>query len=250
MGKFLLTQRGWKGSCLAIIFKYKHYLWCQSVKVWKVANESLFPRAGSCKQLRKMNCSFILLTGTGMGKKAVEQHLKNPGLTYRLNVSHGMKAVGQILFQLYRNVPLEIKSDNAKSIFHSKFMWMGEQSQDFPGEASRILHWEESGTIWKGNKAFPPRWRWGRLSPLLQSCMFPHPETMFRLGSDCSFLVSFGEYLRRRRGLLAQRQPHRSPPCSQACTAYLPPKGHPCKEPGACQGLWGRLIAALRKVIV
>lgn len=92
-----------------------------------------------------------------MGGKALGQHLKNLKLTYGLTVSHGMKAVGQILFQICRSIPLEIKPDNVKSLCHGRVMQMEEQSQDFPGDASRSFHREESRSVWKGNKPFPPR---------------------------------------------------------------------------------------------
>lgn len=122
-----------------------------------------------------------------------------------------MKAVWQILFQLCRNIPLEIKSDGVKSIFHGRVMWTGHPSRDFPREAGHNLQGWKSRIKEKGNKAFPPRARCSRLFPLLLSCVFPHPEMMFGLGSDCSFSVCFGEYLSRVRGLRAQTQPRRSP---------------------------------------
>lgn len=183
----------------------------KSVKVWRVANESLFPRAESYKQLKRMNSSFALSIGTEMGDKAVKQHLKHLKLTYGLNVSHRMKAVWQILFRLCRNILLEIKSDNTKPIFHGRVMRTGHPSRDFPRETSRSLQGWESRMVEEGNRAFPPRAGCSRLFPLLLSCVFPHPEMMLGLGSDCSFSVCFGEYLRRVRGLRAQPQPSRSP---------------------------------------
>lgn len=108
-----------------------------------------------------------------------------------------MKAVVHTSFQFCRKCPMGIKSDNAKSIFHGRVMQMGAHSQHFPWEAGRGLVETEQGI---------PRWRWGRLLPLLQSCIFPHPEMMFRLGSDSSCSVCFGECLRRVRELLEQQQ--------------------------------------------
>lgn len=61
-----------------------------------------------------------------MGGNAVELHRKDVKLTYGLNVHHAMKAEGQILFQICINVPWEIESDNAKSIFHDRVMRRGE----------------------------------------------------------------------------------------------------------------------------
>lgn len=73
-----------------------------------------------------MNSSLILLMSTVMGKNAVELHRKDVKLTYVLNVHYGMKAEGQILFQICINIPWEIESDNAKSICHDRVMRMGE----------------------------------------------------------------------------------------------------------------------------
>lgn len=140
-----------------------------------------------------------------------------------------MKAVVHTSFQFCRKSPMGIKSDNAKSIFHGRVMQMGAHSQHFPREAGRGLVEMEQGI---------PRWRWGRLLPLLQSCIFPHPEMMFRLGSDSSCSVCFGECLRRVRKLVEQQQPCRFPAHSQVHAAHTPPKGPECKEPRAWQGLW------------
>lgn len=136
-------------------------------------------------------------------------------MTYGWNVSQKMKAVGHTSFQFSRKNPMGIKSENAKSIFHGWVMQMGAHSQHFPGEAGRSpgrgLVEMEQGI---------PRWRWGRLFPLLQSCIFPHPEMMFRLGSDSSCSVCFGECFRRVGELLAQQQPHRFPVHSQVPAAH------------------------------
>lgn len=62
IAKFPLTQRRWKGSCLPMRDVQIQGLpvISKSVKVWRVANESLFPRAESCQQLKIMNSSFTL----------------------------------------------------------------------------------------------------------------------------------------------------------------------------------------------
>lgn len=115
-----------------------------------MAIDSLFPGAESCKQLKRIS-NFTLSIGTGMEQKALGQHLQNLKLTYGLSVSHGMKAVGQILFQLCRNILLEIKPDNAKSLFHGRVMQMGEsRARIFLGKPVAAVTGQRAGAYGKG----------------------------------------------------------------------------------------------------
>lgn len=107
-------------------------------------------------------------------------------------------------------------------------MQMEDMSQDFL-ELQPSLG---SKSVWKGNEAFPPKSRWGRLSLLIQSCVFPHSEMLFSFGYDFNFSIYFGQYLMSVRELSAQWQPCRSSAFSWVRAVHTLVKGLECKEPG------------------